>query len=102
MSLTTNRTLALSMFALPLFLSTAALADDIKDAIKLCDADPSCSYGVADAEGGILFKIKLDGGVARLYCAADGECARLYPRSHRVATSDPTSVMSLTRVLALK
>ena len=63
---------------------------------------PACSYGVADADGGILFKIKFDGGVVRLYCAADGECARLYPRGQRVATSDPTSVMSLTRVLALK
>jgi hypothetical protein len=102
MSLMTNPKTVLSMFALPLFISTAALAGDIKDAIKLCDADPSCSYGAADAEGGILFKIKLEGGVARLYCAADGECARLYPRSQRVATTDPTSVMSLTRVLALK
>ena len=102
MSLMRNRKIALSMFAVPLFISTAALADDIKNAIKLCDANPSCSYGVADAEGGILFKIKFDGGVARLYCAADGECARLYPRGQRVATSDPTSVMSLTRALALK
>lgn len=102
MLLKIGRNTVFSIIALPLFISTAALADDIKDAVKLCDADPSCSYGEADADGGILFKIKLDGGVARLYCAADGECARLYPRSHRVATSDPTSVMSLTRVLALK
>jgi hypothetical protein len=102
MLLKIDRKTVLLVFALPLFISTAALADDIKDAVKLCDADPSCSYGEADADGGILFKIKLDGGVARLYCAADGECARLYPRSHRVAMSDPTSVMSLTRVLALK
>jgi len=102
MSLKTYSKTVLSMFALPLFISTVAFADDIKNAIKLCDADPSCSYGAADAEGGILFKITLDGGVARLYCAADGECARLYPRSQRVATTDPTSVMSLTKVLALK
>jgi hypothetical protein len=102
MSLMTIPKAVLSMFALPLFISTAAFADDIKNAIKLCDADPSCSYGEADAEGGILFKIKLDGGVARLYCAADGECARLYPRGQRVASTDPSSVMSLTRVLALK
>ena len=102
MSLMTIQKAVLSMFALPLFISTVAFADDIKNAIKLCDADPSCSYGEADAEGGILFKIKLDDGVARLYCAADGQCARLYPRSQRVASTDPSSVMSLTRVLALK
>lgn len=102
MSLMINRNIALSLFALSIFISTAARADDIKNAIKLCDADPSCSYGEADAEGGILFKIKLDGDVARLYCAADGECARLYPRSKRVASTDPSSVMSLTKVLALK
>lgn len=102
MSSKTHTSIALTLFALPLLLTTAALADDIGGAVKLCDANPSCSYGEADAEGGILFKIKLEGGVARLYCAADGECARLYPRSQRVATSDPTSVMSLTRVLALK
>jgi hypothetical protein len=97
-----DRKTVLLVFALPLFVSTAAVAGDIKDAIKLCDANPSCSYGAADADGGILFKVKLDDGVARLYCAADGECARLYPRSQRVAMDDPTSVMALTRVLALK
>lgn len=102
MSLTTMRRVLTSLFALLLIISTPAVADDIKSAIKLCDADPSCSYDGADAEGGILFKIKLDGGVARLYCAADGECARLYPRARRVALSDPSSVMSLTKVLALK
>jgi hypothetical protein len=102
MSFKTHKSIALTLFALPMLFSTAALANDISGAVKLCDANPSCSYGEADTEGGILFKIKLDGGVARLYCAADGECARLYPRSRRVATTDPTSVMSLTRVLALK
>lgn len=102
MSFKTHKSIAPALFALPLLFSTAALADDISGAVKLCDANPSCSYGEADAEGGILFKIKLEGGVARLYCAANGECARLYPRSQRVASSDPTSVMSLIKVLALK
>jgi hypothetical protein len=102
MLLRRNRKIAIPLLAVPLLISTAALADDLSNAIKLCDANTACSYGEADTDGGILFKIKSDGGVVRLYCAADGECARLYPRGQRVATRDPTSVMSLTRALALK
>ncbi len=102
MSLKRTRSITLTLFVLPLLFSAYALASDISSAIKLCNANSSCSHGEPDAEGGILFKIKFNGSVARLYCALDGECARLYPRGLRVASTDPTSVMALTKVLAPK
>ena len=40
MLLKRNRRLAVSMLAVPLLISTAALADDLSNAIKLCDANP--------------------------------------------------------------
>jgi hypothetical protein len=72
---------------------SAARSDGLETAIAVCKENPKCSSGAFDSEGGLLFKLEIDGELKMLRCSSVGECTRLLPRGQRYTVSDVESVL---------
>ncbi|UJW86510.1 hypothetical protein [Devosia sp. SL43] len=77
---------------------TPVQATEIRTAIRLCDANPNCTYTMNDGDGGIDIIV----GDNIIYCAEAGECACVScPPPARIAGAPgkgpflPTSVSKL-------
>ena len=71
-----------------------ALSDALAEPTALCAANPDCSRHPSDESGGVLFKIRGNGGVKIVRCEADGNCARMYPKGRVVGISDLKAVFA--------
>jgi len=69
--------LAATFFAATATLSTPAAATEIREAIKLCDANPPCGYGPPDSAGGMT--ITANGHI--ISCPAKGACSVIGARA---------------------
>ena len=96
MTIRTTTTALLTLLMAPIGFSSIAMSGELNAALQLCEANPLCTHASVDAKGGIAFKVRrANGTVARLYCAANGECNRVYPRSQIGSVEEASSVLAL-------
>ena len=72
---------------------SAVRSEGFETAIAVCRENPKCIYGAIDSDGGLLFKLEIDGALKMLRCSSTGECMRVMPRSRRYTVSDVESVL---------
>ena len=96
MTIRATTTALLTLLIAPVVISAIAVSGELNAALQLCETNPLCTHTDVDAKGGIAFKVRrANGTVARLYCAADGECNRVYPRSQIGSVEEASSVLAL-------
>ena len=68
-------------------------SEGLETAIAVCKENPKCTYGALDSDGGLLFKLEIDGALKMLRCSGKGECMRVMPRGQKYTVSDVESVL---------
>lgn len=80
----------------PVAWSGVAYSDQLSPIVKACEENSACTYSAADPDGGMTFRIKRSSGVvAKVYCSAEGECERIYPRGQRASVDMIPSTIAL-------
>jgi hypothetical protein len=72
---------------------SAARSKGLETAIAVCRGNPKCTYGALDSDGGLMFKLEIDGALKMLRCSGAGECMRAMPRGQKYSVSDVESVL---------
>jgi hypothetical protein len=72
---------------------SAARSEGLETAIAVCRENPKCTYGAIDSEGGLLFKLEIDGTLKMLWCSSAGECMTIMPRGQKYVVSDVESIL---------
>ena len=83
----------LGMAACSGLLVSQARSEGLQTAIAACKDNPKCTYGARDSDGGLLFKLEIDGALKMLRCSGAGQCMRVMPRGQRYPVSDVESVL---------
>lgn len=86
-------TVCLGMAACSGILVTQARSEGLETAIAVCKENPKCTYGALNSDGGLLFKLEIDGALKMLRCSGEGQCMRVMPRGQRSTVSDVESVL---------
>jgi hypothetical protein len=74
---------------------SAARSEGLESVIAACKENPKCTYGAFDSDGGLLFRLEIDGAIKLLQCSGEGECMRVMPRGQRYTVSDVVSVLKV-------
>jgi hypothetical protein len=86
-----RKSIVLTIAAAPLLLgtgvalSTPAAATDIKQAVKLCDANPNCTKSPGGA-GGLDLKVKTSQGDKTVRCPITGPCTVTFTSDSAIVT----------------
>jgi hypothetical protein len=83
----------LGMAACSGILFSEARSKGLGTAIAVCKENPKCIYGALGSDGGLLFKLEIDGELKMLRCSGAGECMRIMPRGQKYTISDVESVL---------
>ena len=83
----------LGMAACSGLLVSKARSEGLGTAIAACKDNPKCTYGARHRDGGLLFKLEIDGALKMLRCSGEGHCMRVMPRGQSYAVSDVESVL---------
>ena len=83
----------LGMAACSGILVSQARSEGIETAIAACKESPKCTYSAPGSDGGLLFKLEIDGAHKMLRCSGAGECMGVMPRGQKYTVSDMKSVL---------
>ena len=83
----------LGMAACSGILVSQARSEGLQTAIAVCKENPKCAYSAIDSDGGLLFKLEIDGADKTWRCSGEGECMRVMPRGQKYSVSDVESVL---------
>ena len=86
-------TVCLAMAACSGIFVSKARSKGLETVIAVCRENPKCTQGALDSDGGLLFKLEIDGALKMLRCSGAGKCMRVMPRGQRYTVSDVESVL---------